>query len=122
MRKLFPMLVVLLLAACRAESTAPEVPSLTGTWSGSSEGLGLSLTIARFERDVSGHGFITVRSAVRGVSMRGIYLFPEVSMTVFSSGYEDLSFEGKLSGDASSITGVVNGLGFRDEPLVLRRR
>jgi hypothetical protein len=100
-------------------------PMLTGSWNGTStvQGLSFNVSLQLVENNgaVNGNGTITLQNTV-AVSATGTYNFPAVSMTIRSSGFEDLNFSGTLSADGNSISGTMMGSGFDNFGLTLRRQ
>lgn len=110
------------LNGCGGDSTGPnERANLNGQWTGvvtigeSSATMSLTLTHNRDTNAIQGAG--TFGSFA--VSASGTFARPTVTLTLTSTGYEDMNFTG--THDDGVITGRLNGSGFLNDPLVLRK-
>jgi hypothetical protein len=105
-----------------------STPSLSGTWIGNiiSEDditgerliLNLRLVLTQKGNDITGSGSLeTVPIEI----VTGIYIYPSVSLTLDSFGAPPAYFQGTFS-DANTIAGSVDGSGFTNDPLTLKRQ
>jgi hypothetical protein len=94
-----------------------ETPTVTGTWRGTANvgGASLTMNLQLTERDQSINGSGTIVGAQSiAVSISGTHNFPNVSMTISSAGLEPLNFLGVLSGDNRTLQGNLSGSGFEN--------
>jgi hypothetical protein len=102
-----------------------EDPNLDGRWLGTTTVQGATFTadlqINENGGNVNATGTVTFINPL-AVSATGTYNFPNVSMTIQSSGFEDLNFSGTLSADGDQLTGSMNGSGFDNFSITLRRQ
>lgn len=113
-----------LLAACGDSATEPEPdPLVTGSWSGTSQGVTLNLTLTEgVGGSVSGSGNMAGSLDNLALVVRqGTHSYPSLSLVLAATGYEDLNFAGRLLSE-DEISGTLNGSGFDDFNLNLRRR
>ncbi len=115
--------LVLALAACGDNGTEPELPTVSGSWSGTSQGMTLNLTLSEgVGGAVSGSGNIAGPDGNISLIVRqGTHAHPDVSLVLGTQGYQDMTFSGRMSGD-TQITGTLNGSGFDNYNFNLGRR
>ena len=120
------MLVALALAAtaCKDNSTGPAAPpTVSGSWSGTSQGLTLNLTLSEgVGGAVSGSGNIAGGGLNLALVVRqGTHVDPNLTLILGATGYEDMNFAARLS-SATQMTGTLNGSGFDNYNLNLTKR
>jgi len=114
--------LLVLTTACRDEPNAPKTPTVTGSWSGTTDNATLSLTLTESsDRSVSGSGHISSPSNSIALTVTGTHAHPSVSLILKATGYQDVNFQGEFSAD-DRIIGSLNGSGFRNDAITLRRR
>jgi len=115
------LLLSVFVAACN-DDQGPKIPSMSGTWSGYIGGITFSLTLTEDkDRRVEGSGSVSASSTAIAFTVTGNHVHPNVTLTIKATGYYDLNFSGKYSGD-NTIVGTLNGSGFVNEPLTFNRR
>ena len=127
------LVVVLLLAGCGTETlTEPEPdPTLSGHWvgstpvatsSGGSYTLTLDLTLLETVGTVAGSGFLSAEGLVSlALSVKqGTNNYPSFSLVMGASGFQDITYSGTFN-SATEILGKLNGSGFVDQWLALRK-
>jgi hypothetical protein len=130
--KLFRLLFIVFFAAvvimgCGDDDnpTTPTNPTLDGTWQGTIRGgiAVVSSDLSQSENSVT--GTVTVTSVLGEVfgpgTVNGTNTYPNVSLTLSIPGYQVMTFTGSFSDD-NTVSGVLNGSGFVDEPLTLVRQ
>jgi hypothetical protein len=132
-RKLFfvPMLLALTLAAaCTESATSPVAPPVvpppadpvaSGAWAGTVQGMTVTLTLAESNNTIAGSGNISAPGSSLALTATGTRAHPSVALTLRASGFEDMNFQGNFSGN-NMIVGTLNGSGFSNEGLTLRRQ
>jgi len=115
--------LVLALAACGDNGTEPELPTVSGSWSGASQGMTLNLTLSEgVGGAVAGSGNISGGGLSTALIVRqGTHAHPDVSLVLGAQGYQDLNFTGRMSGE-TQIVGTLNGSGFDNYNFNLARR
>lgn len=100
-------------------------PVVTGSWFGTTtvQGDTFTMDVQLTERDsqITGNGTMTFVETV-AVTVQGTHNFPNVSITLQSTGFEDLNFNGTLSGDGNAITGSLRGSGFDNFSITIRKQ
>jgi hypothetical protein len=115
--RVLTMLALAAMVAC-GDSSGPETPSMAGTWTATSQTsngvqfvIGLNLTQA--DRAISGSGSLTLPDGtlVSALTVTGTHTYPQVGMTMTSTGFEPMIFQGEFS-NASTVRGQIDGSGF----------
>lgn len=124
MKKLLtlPLLALaLLVGACDSGPTEPKHVSAAGSWSGTSSGITVNLTLSETAKTINGSGNLQGGSGSIAVTVTGTNAYPNVSMTLASPGYEAMNFQGTFT-NPTTISGAVNGSGFNSFALTLNKR
>ena len=111
-------------AACGRDSTAPDAPpSVSGSWSGSSAGITLNLTLQEgTDGAVSGSGNMdTGLDNLALVVRQGTHVDPNLTLILGATGYQDMNFTATVT-SATQMAGTLNGSGFSDFDLNLVKR
>jgi len=109
---------------CGDSGTGPELPpTVTGSWSGTSQGVTLNLTLSEgVGGAVAGSGNIAGPDGNISLIVRqGTHAHPDVSLVLGTQGYQDMTFSGRMSGE-TQIAGTLNGSGFDNFNFNLGRR
>lgn len=118
------LLLILTLPACDS-GAEDEDPSLNGSWQGTTTISGLTVGMAMQLNEasgaVTGNGTVSAPDPV-AVTITGTYTYPNVSLTLRSTSFADLSFAGTVSGDGKAISGSLNGSGFNNFGLTIRKQ
>ncbi len=70
---------------------------------------------------VSGNGTVSAGAQSIPITVTDTHAHPNVSLTAQATGYPDMNFQGQFT-DNNTITGALNGAGFTNLPLTLRRQ
>lgn len=128
--KLSKVIVILLFATvvimgCGDDDspTTPANPTMDGTWQGTiMQGFVLySLQLSQSGDTVTGNGTASYADQVDTITINGTNTYPNVSLTLTTPGFAPYVFTGSFSDD-NTVSGVLNGSGFVDEPLTLVRQ
>jgi hypothetical protein len=125
--RVVPMLVALALAAtaCKDSSTAPATPpTVSGSWSGTSQGLTLNLTLSEgADGAVAGSGNLAGDGGgnLALIVRQGTHVDPNLTLILGATGYEDMNFAARLS-STTQMTGTLNGSGFDNYNLNLTKK
>jgi hypothetical protein len=119
--------VLLLAAACSKDSTGVST-DVTGTWNGSATQTGVTFSFTMQVSESSGGqltGSGTASGAISGGSslmfdVSGTRTGSNVTMSLNVSGFISPVFTGRLV-DANTVSGKLDGSGFDQLPLTLRR-
>ena len=107
-------LLPLLLAACGSDAVAPDPdPTVSGSWSGTTGTTTLSLTMNEADSTgvVTGSGNITDTGVAFALSISsGTHVFPNLSLILSATGFQDINLTGTVS--ETAIAATINGSGF----------
>jgi hypothetical protein len=119
-RTVLLLLPTLLLSTGCRDGAGPETPTMTGAWSTLTVRRIVTLRTTESDGQVSGTGSISTVSATIPISVKGTHAHPSIVLTAQSPGYNDFIFSGRFA-SADSIVGTLNGSGFQDDSISLRR-
>lgn len=102
-------------------TTGPELPELTGSWSGANNQVAVTLALreGRFG-DVTGTGTLTSGSTAFSVAVEGQHRHPAVSLGLRLSEQDEIRLDGTLV-EGVVVTGSLDGLGFDRVAITLSR-
>lgn len=126
--KLLTAVLVVVLSACQL-STVPDVPTAAGRWTGiGTSGLFTIFEIfLQLEEDPTGRLTGTAQLTSPGrpsfdfVLRNGAHGHPDILVSLFSPNNVDVNYSGRFV-SPDSITGLLNGSGFNNVPLSIRRQ
>ena len=111
-RSAFGLIACLALAGCGSDTIVEPDPDpmVSGSWSGQTGDLTLDLTLTEGSGgSVSGNGVIADSQSNIAVIVRaGTHVYPNLSLTLGSTGYTDFNFTGQLV-SATLIAGSLSG-------------
>ena len=117
-RSFLSLLLAAAIAGCGG-STSPK-SNVNGSWSGSSGGISMSLTLSQSGTSVTGSGQISGGGNTIPLTASGTYVEPDLSLTLSSAGFQPTVYAGSLS--HGTITGTLNGSGFTNQSMTLTRQ
>lgn len=124
MRRLVPLLVLCLLAACKGDSPAAPNVSVNGRWVGSVGTQTIDMTLAQQSNTVTGSGTITnTPSGTRALTISGSYTagpIGHVDVTLSSGTTQPFALSGQVY--ATSILGSLTGSGFTGDVVTFTKR
>lgn len=131
LRTLIPALLLVTslpwVTACD-DTEEPELPTITGSWTGTSGEITMALSLFEGENGaISGSGTLSSQFASFPFRAQGGHLFPDVSLTLDMTGEnEQLTFEAVVAFDTLGVIpemdASVTGGGFERFPITLARR
>jgi len=120
MRRFASILTFALLAACGGDSTAP-VASVAGSWSGSSNGGTLTMTLTQADGSISGNGQINGPGGAEALVVNGTFAAPTLSVSLTAQGFEPINLTASLV-NKTQLVGALNGSGFSNLSIVLNKQ
>ncbi len=113
MRRLFAALMLVAVAACGSETLAP-VNTVDGSWTGTASGYELSLALAQNDSGgVNGNVVLAGRLGQVFGTATGVFVYPELQLTINVEGADEpMTYVGEMSSTEARIDGVLNGSGF----------
>jgi hypothetical protein len=119
-QRLLVALLFVALAGCSDSPTGPDQVSINGTWSGSTSGLSVTVTINESAGQLSGSGNLSGPNGSVATQVSGTRAGTDLSMTLTAQGYEPTNFTGQIQNN-STITGSLSGSGFSDVSVTLSK-
>jgi hypothetical protein len=71
---------------------------------------------------VEGTGSFSGPAGAGSVEVTGVHTFPNVNLTIRSAGFENGNFTGLMDSAGQMMSGTLNGFGFVNSPVSLRRQ
>lgn len=101
--------------------TGPELPELTGSWSGENSQVGVTLTLreGRFG-EVEGTGILNSGSSAFSLLVEGQHRHPAVSLALRLSEEDEIRLDGTVV-EGVVLNGSLDGLGFDRVAITLSR-
>jgi hypothetical protein len=120
------ILLITLAAGASACDSGPTTPAFAqvanGYWTGSVDGIVFELVINELDDEIlTGSGNVQGPALAIAVIVLGSNVYPAISVTLRSHGFEDINLIGRWIG-RDLIRGRVNGAGFDNDLFWLRRR
>lgn len=115
------MLAAAAFALSCSTTTGPDLPDLSGSWTGANEQIGLTLTLSegRFG-DVQGTGMLNAGASGFPLVVQGEHRHPDVSLTLRISEDQEIQLDGTLV-EGAVMSGSLNGPGFDRTAILLSR-
>ncbi len=121
LRRLSALLLLTLVAACGDSPTGPEKMSINGTWSGSTTGLNVVVTLSESRGSVTGSGNMSGPGGSIATQVSGTRAGASLSLTLSAQGYIPTNFTGTIQ-SKTTITGSLTGSGFTNLAITLTRQ
>ena len=117
MKKLLFTLFLIMFTACASN------PTMSGSWLGAESGLTLKLTLHEdSDGNITGSGTMIGNNGESiACDVTGTNAYPNVTLTLSSTGYYDVNFTGKFVDD-DTVDGELNGSGFTNFNITLVRQ
>lgn len=117
---LVSVVMVLAMSACSDSPTGPDRVSIDGTWSGSTSGLNVTVTISEADGSVTGSGNMSGPGGAIATQVNGTRAGANLSLTLTAQGFAPTNFTGTIQ-NATTITGSLTGSGFADTAITLTK-
>jgi hypothetical protein len=118
MRRLFAVLAFASLVACDSLS-GPLESTVDGTWTGTSAGQSLTMTLQQGGTGVVGTGTLTGSFGTRTLSISGNFAVPDLTLTLGTPGAQPITLQAAVT--ANSMLGSLNGGGFTGNAIAMAR-
>ncbi len=97
--------------------------SVTGTYTGSNEGINFNLTLMEAAGAINGFGTITEGANVFAVNINGVFNAPNVNMTLAGPDLQGpITVTGTVSNDGRTINATMNGSGLTNFTVTLNKQ
>jgi len=124
MRRLFAALLLVAVAACGSDSPLAPVTTVDGSWNGSASVYELSLALAQDDTGgVNGTAALAGRLGSVVGTATGTFVYPELQLTINVEGSDEpMTYVGEMSSTEARIDGVLNGSGFVNLQIGVKKR
>jgi hypothetical protein len=112
--------LALALVAC--DSTLGPVLTLDGYWSGTTPGYQVSVTLTQKDTVVTGTGIVLGAGGSAQFNVAGKMVSRQVTLTLTNPVYTPTEFTGTLSTTEAVIEGRLNGSGFENVSITMKKR
>ena len=120
MYKLLWLLFCVAIISCKDEPP-PQEEHIVGRWIGGTQELSVDITLTRNDKTISGNGYVTLNGDTpKAATSNGSVLYPNVSLTIYITGYNPLAFNGTFN-SSKVIVGTINGSGINNMQINLYR-
>ena len=121
MRRFLSLLALSFALGCGDDTLGP-VNTVDGLWTGVQNGFSLSLSMAQAGQTVSGVATIGGISGFAEGTISGVFNYPSISLVISIPGAEPVNYTGTMSASEASIDGKLNGSGFVDRALAVKKK
>jgi hypothetical protein len=102
------------------EPSGPAYAPFNGRWDGSLTGIHMRVTTTDNDGEIDGTGFVQFGSSTLTITVTGDHDHPDVEFTGRATNFDSFEFRGEFE-DANTVHGHVDGSGFTNDFVVLRR-
>lgn len=122
MRRLLMLAVLVVVGSCGNDLLGP-VSTLDGVWTGTQNGYSMSLNMVQTDTTVSGNVTLGGVAGIATGTITGSFSAPAVKLTFTLDGFQDqVTYIGTLSTENAKIFGKLNGSGFVNRELDVRKK
>jgi hypothetical protein len=122
MRRLFAALLLVAAAACGSETLAP-VNTVDGSWAGTGGTIQLSLGLIQDDTGaVNGNVAMAGQLGVVNGTATGTFVYPNLQLSIDIPGLESAIYSGVMSTTEARINGTLNGSGFVNQEIDLKKK
>jgi hypothetical protein len=121
MRRLFALVAIAASLGCGSDILGP-VQTVDGTWSGIQNGYSMSLSLTQTGTTVTGVTEIVGIGGSAAGTVSGTFVYPTVNITLSFQSVPDVTYKGTMSDSQAKIFGQLNGAGFDNLEIDVRKR
>ena len=122
MRRLLLLAALVFVGSCGDSLLAP-VTTLDGSWTGTQGGYSMSLGLAQTDSTITGNVTLGGVAGIATGTVTGTFIAPNVTLTFTLDGFDDqVKYTGTLSTENAKIFGKLNGSGFVNQELDVRKK
>jgi hypothetical protein len=121
MRRLLALVAIVASFGCGSDILGP-VQTVDGNWTGLQNGYSMSLSLSQTGTSVTGTAdFLGVGGAASG-TVSGTFVYPALNITITFPSVSDVNYKGTMSESQAKIFGQLNGSGFTNLELDVKKR
>lgn len=119
---LLPVLLLAALVACDDPTGGSTPISIIGSWTGSTAGVNVTMTLSGAGSTVSGSGSVSGPGGNLAMQVSGTRAFNDLTLTItFEEDFEPATFTGTVQ-SSTTISGTLDGSGFDNDALTLTKQ
>jgi len=121
MRRLIALLAIAASLGCGSDVLGP-VQTVDGNWNGIQNGYSMSLSLTQNGTAVTGSVDLLGIGVSAVGTASGTFVYPNLDLTLSFAGVNDVSYKGTMSGSEAKIFGHLDGSGFSNLAIDVRKK
>jgi hypothetical protein len=122
MRRFFALATVFFALGC-GDNTLGPVMTVDGSWAGVQNGYSLSLAMTQSSTgDITGTAFIASTAVATDATITGTFVYPTLHVTISATNFLPVDYVGTMSQTEAKIFGKLNGSGFANVEVDVKKK
>ena len=122
MRRFLTLTMVLFALGC-GDNTLGPVMVVDGSWAGVQNGYSLSLALTQSTTgDVTGTAFIASTAIATNATVTGTFVYPTLHVVISADNFIPVDYVGTMSATEAKIFGKLNGSGFSNVEVDVKKK
>ena len=122
MRRLIALSTLLFALGCGDDTLGP-VQTVDGNWSGVQNGYSLSLSLTQASTgEVTGSAFVASTAVATNATVAGTFAYPTLHIVISAPSFAPVDYTGELSQTEAKIFGKLNGSGFSNIQMDVKKK
>lgn len=122
MRRFLALATVVFALGCGDDTLGP-VMTADGNWAGVQNGYSLSLSLTQATTgEVTGTAFIASVATATDATVAGTFVYPTLNITISATDFQPVTYTGTMSATEAKIFGKLNGSGFTNLELDVKKK
>jgi hypothetical protein len=122
MRRFFALATLAFALGC-ADKTLGPVMTVDGSWAGVQNGYSLSLSLTQASTgDVTGSAFVASTAVATSATVTGTFVYPTLHLVISATNFLPVDYVGTMSETEAKIFGKLNGSGFSNIQMDVKKK
>jgi hypothetical protein len=121
MRRLVALAAIVLSLGCGSDLLGP-VQTVDGSWTGLQNGYSVSFVFTQKDSTVTGSADILGLAGGATGTVSGTFVYPNLDVTISFPQFSNVTYKGTMSGSDAKIFGHLDGSGFVNTSMDVRKR
>ena len=122
MRRLVTLATVVFALGC-GDNTLGPVMTVDGNWGGVQNGYSLSFSLTQSTTgDVTGTAFIASTAIATDATVTGTFIYPALHLSINATNFAPVDYAGTMSQTEAKILGKLNGSGFSNLEVDVKKK
>ena len=122
MRRILALAAVVACLGC-GDNTLGPVMTADGSWAGVQNGYSLSLSLTQSTTgDITGTAFIASTAVATDATVTGTFVYPNLHITINATNFLPVDYTGTMSATEAKIFGKLNGSGFSNIEVDVKKK